>query len=91
MKIIVRGISEETAKDELKAIIREFCECESVYAKADLSIKRNLKGVKIYPTGSKALIGYVLYNVVSGKLVSYSVINRRQVVKTYALTERGDA
>lgn len=30
MKIIVRGISEETTKDEVKAIIRAFCECESV-------------------------------------------------------------
>lgn len=85
MKIVVRGISEETTKDELKAIIREFCECEGVYVKADFSKKGNLKGVKIYPAGSKALIGYVSYHVVSGKPVSYAVINRRQVVKTYAL------
>ena len=85
MKIIVRGISEETTKDEIKAIIREFCERESVYVKADFSKKGNLKGVKIYPTGSKALIGYVSYHVVSGKPTSYAVINRRQVVKTYTL------
>ena len=25
MKIVVRGISEETTKDEIKAIIREYC------------------------------------------------------------------
>lgn len=56
MKIVVRGISEETTKDEIKAIIREYCECESVYAKADLSNKGNLKGVKIYPSGSKSLL-----------------------------------
>lgn len=90
MKIIVRGISEETTKDEVKAIIRAFCKCESVYAKPDLSNKGNLKGVKIYPTGLKGLIGYVSYHVVSGKPVSYAVINRRRVVKTYSLREGGD-
>ena len=65
MKIIVRGISEEKTKAEVKAIIREFCERESVYAKADLSNKGNLKGVKIYPNGSKAVIGYIAYDLTS--------------------------
>lgn len=87
MKIVVRGISEETTKDEVKVIIRAFCEFESVYAKADISNKGNLKGVKIYPTGSKAIIGYVSYCVVSGKPTSYAVINHRQPVNTYALKE----
>ena len=90
MKIIVRGIRDELLKEEVKAIIRGFCECESVYAKADFSKKGNLKGVKIYPTGSKALIGYVSYHIVSGKPTSYAVINRRQVVKAYALKEGGE-
>lgn len=90
MKIIVRGISEETIKAEVKAIIREYCERENVYAKADLSNKGNLKGVKIYPAGSKALIGYVSYHVVSGKPTSYAVINRRRPVKVYALKEGAD-
>mgnify|MGYP000661171366 CR=1 FL=1 len=90
MKIFVRGISDEFVKEYLKVIIRAFCECESVYARADFSRKGNLKGVKIYPTGSKALIGYVSYHVVSGKPTSYAVINRRQVVKTYALKEGGE-
>ena len=89
MKIVVRGISDEVVKDEIKAIIREYCEHESVYAKADLSKKGNLKGVKIYPLYSKALIGYVSYYVVSGKPTSYAVINRHQVVKTYVLKEGG--
>ena len=44
MKIVVRGIDDEMLKEEVKAIIREFCECENVYAKADLSKKGNLKG-----------------------------------------------
>ena len=101
MKIIVRGISEETTKDEIKAIIREFCKLENVYAKADiefcklenvyakadLSNKGNLKGVEVYPVGSMMLIGYISYDVVSGKPTSYAVINRRQVVKTYVLKE----
>lgn len=85
MKIVVRGISEETTKEEVKAIIREFCEHESVYAKADLSNKGNLKGVKIYPSGSKSMIGYILYDIVLGEPVYYTHIKRRQVVKTYIL------
>lgn len=44
MKIVVRGIKDEMLKEEVKAIIHEYCECESVYAKADLSNKGNLKG-----------------------------------------------
>lgn len=90
MKIIVRGISEETTKEEVKAIIREFCERESVYVKADLSNKGNLKGVKIYPSGSKSMIGYISYDVVSGKPDYYVHIKRRNVVKTYALKEGGE-
>lgn len=84
-KIFVRGISEETTKAEVKAIIREFCECENVYAKADLSNKGNLKGVEIYPTGSKSMIGYNLYDVVLGTPVYYGHIKRRRPVKVYAL------
>ena len=87
MKIIVRGISEETTKDEIKAIIREFCEYESVYAKAAFSNKGNLKSVEVYPVGSMMLIGYISYDVVLGKPTSYALINRRQVVKTYTLGE----
>lgn len=85
MKIIVRGISEETTKDEVKAIIREFCEHESVYAKAELSNKGNLKGVKIYKTGFKSLVGYISYDVTSMTAVYYTLINRRLPVKSYAL------
>lgn len=33
MKIVVRGIKDAKLKEEVKAIIREFCACESVYAK----------------------------------------------------------
>lgn len=77
MKIVVRGISKETTKDEIKAIIRAFCKCESVYAKADLSNKGNLKGVKVYPTGSKSLVGYISYDVTSRTAVYYTLINRR--------------
>lgn len=91
MKIVVRGISDKFVKEEIKAIIREYCEYESVYVRADFSKKGNLKGVKIYPVGSKALIGYVSYYVVSGKPTSYAVINRRQAVKTYALKEGGES
>jgi hypothetical protein len=87
MKIFVRGISDKFVKGELKAIIREYCEYESVYARADFSKKGNLKGVKIYPVGSMMLIGYISYDVVSGKPTSYALINRRQVVKTYVLKE----
>lgn len=85
MKIVVRGISEETTKAEVKAIIREFCELESVYAKADLSNKGNLKGVKIYPSGSKSLVGYISYDVTSMTAVYYTLISRRTPVKTYTL------
>lgn len=90
MKIIVRGISEETTKDEVKAIIRAFCKCESVYAKTDLSNKGNLKGIKVYPAGSKSLVGYISYDVTSRTAVYYTLINRRQVVKTYVLREGGN-
>ena len=85
MKIVVRGIRDEAGKDEIKAIIRAFCKCESVYAKADLSNKGNLKGVKVYPTGSKSLVGYISYDVTSRTAVYYTLINRRQVVRTYML------
>ena len=85
MKIVVRGITEEMLKDEVKAIIREYCEYESVYAKAELSKKGNLKGVEIYPTGSKAMIGYIAYDVTSREPKYYTVVKRRRVVKTYAL------
>lgn len=85
MKIIVRGISEETTKAEVKAIIREFCEYENVYAKADISNKGNLKGVKIYPTGSKSMTGYIAYDVASRMACYYKIIKRRQVAKTHAL------
>ena len=85
MKIVVRGIRDEVVKDEVKAIIREFCERESVYAKADLSNKGNLKGVKVYPTGSKSMIGYISYDVVSGKPDYYAHIKCRRPVKVYAL------
>lgn len=85
MKIVVRGISDEVVKDEVKAIIREFCELENVYAKADLSNKGNLKGVKIYPSGSKSLVGYISYDVASMAAVYYTLISRRMPVKTYAL------
>lgn len=85
MKIIVRGISDEGIKEEVKAIIREYCECESVYAKTDLSNKGNLKGVKIYASGSKSLIGYISYDVASMTAVYYRLISRRKPVKTYAL------
>ena len=87
MKIVVRGISEEKIKDEVKEVIRAFCKCESVYAKAELSNKGNLKGVKIYSTGSKSLVGYISYDVSSRTAVYYTLINRRQPVKTYALKE----
>lgn len=85
MKIIVRGITDEMFKEEVKEIIRAFCKCESVYAKADLSNKGNLKGVKVYPTGSKSLVGYISYDVTSITAVYYTLINRRQVVRTYML------
>ena len=85
MKIIVRGIKDEILKEEVKAIIREFCERESVYAKADLSNRGNMKGVKIYPSGSKSMIGYILYDIVLREPVYYTYIKRRNVVKTYAL------
>ena len=85
MKITVRGISDEIVKEEVKAIIREFCECESVYAKADLSNKGNLKGVKIYKAGSKSLVGYISYDVASMTAVYYRLISRRKPVKTYTL------
>lgn len=91
MKIVVRGIRDEVVKDEVKAIIREFCECENVYAKTDLSKKGNLKGVEIYPTGSKSKIGAIVYDVASRTPKRYTVIKRRQLVKTYVLREGGDA
>lgn len=89
MKITVRGIKDEMLKEEVKAIIREFCDCESVYAEGDFSKKGNLKGVEIYPTGLKLLIGYILYDVASKTPKCYGVIKHRQVVKTYTLKEGG--
>lgn len=89
MKIIVRGIEDEMLKEEVKAIIREFCEHESVYAKADLSNKGNLKGVKIYPNASKSMIGYILYDIVLREPVYYTHIKRRRVVKNIRIKVRG--
>lgn len=85
MKITVRGISDAMLKEEVKAIIRAYCKCESVYAKADLSNKGNLKGVKIYPSGSKSLVGYISYDVASMTAVYYTLISRRAPVRKYAL------
>ena len=88
MKIVVRGIRDEAVKDEVKAIISEFCACESVYAKSFWSGEYKtgcLRGVDIYPTGSNSLVGRILYDVASGTPKSYTVVKRRQVVKTYAL------
>ena len=44
MKIIVRGIRDENIKIEAKAIIHLYCECESVYVKADKLSNGNLWG-----------------------------------------------
>ena len=92
MKITVRGIKDEMLKEEVKAIIREFCDCESVYAKGFFSGEWQtcyLRCVEIYPTGSKSMIGYIRYNVVLRCPEWYGVVNRRQYVKVYML--RGEA
>lgn len=94
MKITVRGIKDEMLKEEVKAIIREFCDCESVYARGFWSGKfqsGHLRGVEIYPTGSKSMIGFMPYDAYSRKPKHYTIIKRRQVVKTYALREWGEA
>lgn len=88
MKIVVRGIRGEAVKDEVKAIIREFCACESVYAKSFWSGEYktgHLRAVEIYPTGSRSKIGFILYDVYTRKPKVYAVIKRRQVVRTYSL------
>lgn len=94
MKITVRGIKDEMLKEEVKAIIREFCDCESVYARGYWSGEfqlGHLREVEIYPTGSKSKIGKILYETYSREPKSYTVIKRRQVVKTYTLREGGEA
>lgn len=88
MKITVRGIKDEMLKEEIKAIIREFCDCENVYARGFWSGKfqsGHLRGVEIYPTGSKSMIGFIHYDVYTRNPSIYVVIKRRQVVKTYTL------
>ena len=88
MKIIVRGIRDELLKEEVKAIIREFCDCDSVYTKGFFSAKNqsgHLRGVEIYPTGSSSLVGRILFDVASGTPKRYTVVKRRRVVKVYAL------
>lgn len=88
MKIVVRGIKDEMLKEEVKAIIREFCDCESVYARGFWSGEYqtgHLRGVEIYPTGSKSEIGEILYDAYSRNPKSYTVINRRKVGKVYRL------
>lgn len=94
MKITVRGIKDEMTKEEVKAIIREFCDCESVYARGFWSGKfqsGHLRGVEIYPTHSKAMIGFIQYDTYTRKPNVYVVLKLRQVVKTYALKEWGEA
>lgn len=69
MKIIVRGIRDEKLKEEVKAIIREFCEYDSVYTKGYYSGRMqsgHLRGVEIYPTESSSLVGRILFDVASG-------------------------
>lgn len=88
MEIIVRGIKDEMLKEEVKAIIRKFCDRERVYAKGFWSGEHQtgrLRFVEVYPVGSKSLIGHILYDVYSRTPKYYTVVNRRQVVKTYAL------
>lgn len=88
MKIVVRGIRDEVVKDELKAIIREYCECDRVYTKGYYSgtmQSGHLRGLEIYLTGSNSLVGRILYDTASGKPKSYTVVKRRRVVKVYAL------
>lgn len=91
MKITVRGIYDDMKKEEIKHIIRDFCNCENVYAKADVSRNGNIKGVTVYPTGSKSIVGYISYLPDLKTPKVYIVIKRRQVVKTYTLRERGEA
>lgn len=88
MKIVVRGIRGEAVKDEVKDIIREYCEWDSVFAKGYYSGRMqsgHLRGFEIYPTGSNSLVGRILYDVASGKPKSYTVVKRRRVVMVYAL------
>lgn len=88
MEITIRGIKDEMLKEEVKAVIREFCDCESVYARGFWSGEYqtgHLRGVEIYPTGSKSKIGKILYDVESRTPKRYTVIKSRQVVKMYSL------
>ena len=88
MKIIVRGVRDEMLKEEIKAIICEYCECDSVYASGFWSGEYqtgHLRGVDVYPVGSKSRIGFILYEGHLRGPKSYTVIKRRQVVKTYVL------
>ena len=88
MKITVRGIKDEMLKEEVKAIIREYCDCGSVYAIgywSGVHQTGRFRGVEIYPTGSKSKIGVIVYDVDSGTPKRYTVIKRRRVVKLYAL------
>lgn len=94
MKIVVRGIRDERLKEEVKAIIREYCECDSVYTKGYYSGRMqsgHLRGVEIYPTGSTSMIGRILFDVSSGTPKRYTVVKRRCVVKTYVLKEGGES
>lgn len=91
MKITVRGIKDEITKEEVKALIRVFCDCENVYARGFWSGKfqsGHLRGVEIFPTGSKSKIGFILYDPYTRKPKVYAVIKRGQVVKTYTLKYR---
>lgn len=87
MKIMIRGIYDGIKKDEIKKIIKEFCNCENVYAKADVSRNGNIKGVAVYPTGSKSIVGYISYLPDLKTPKVYIVLKRRRLVKSYALNE----
>lgn len=93
MKITVRGIKDGMLKDEVKAIIREFCDRESVYARGFWSGEYqtgHLRGVEIFPTGSKSRVGVIIYDAYTRKPKRYTVIKRRKLVKAYSLTEWGE-
>lgn len=93
MKIIVKGISDGMLKEEVKVIIREFCDCENVYARGLWSGEYqtgHLRGVEIYPIGSESMIGFIKYDVYTRKPNIYVVLKRRDGVKTHALKEGGD-
>lgn len=89
MKITVRGIKDEFLKEEVKAIIHEYCDCERVYARGFWTGEDqtgHLNFVEVYPVGSKSLIGQILYDVASRTPKYYTVVKRSQVAKTYALS-----